>query len=218
MKFAVVEYSSKSGGIWRHTPDAPNYLQDPAKVIDATSFGSYVSALSGEHIPLTKFVGADKLLNKVYKRITGSWPGNYSVEHFGQFDVLLIVHQISDAHEIARFVARIKRQYPQIFIIGVPTQPFGILKPHLEADATAKQNFINYMNACDVFLTVVKTTKGWYESMSNTPVVYLPQIYPTHFAAQHFLPKQEKEKSIFVAGITDRPNISQGNSGCQSSA
>ena len=210
MNFAVVEYSSKSGNIWRSAPNHPNYLEDPEKVIDPTSFGCYVSALAGQHIPLTKFVGADKLSNKIIKRLTGSWPRNYSLEYFKRFDVLMIVYQISDAHEIARLVSRVKQAQPNTFIIGVPTQPYGILKTHLADNPTAKQHFIDYMNRCDVFLTVVKATQSWYESMTSTPVVYLPQIYPTHWATRFFTKHATKEKTIFVAGITDRPKISQG--------
>jgi len=46
--------------------------------------------------------------------------------------------------------------------------------------------------------------------MTNTEVVYLPQIYPTHYASRFFTKRAAKEKAIFVAGITDRPNILQG--------
>ena len=210
MNFAVVEYSSKSGEIWRAAPDRPNYLEDPEKVIDPTSFGCYVSALAGEHIPLTKFVGKDKLANKIIKRLTGSWPPGYSIEYFSRFDVLLVVHQISDAHEIASFTKRLRSAYPHIVIIGVPTQPFGLLKAHFAANPMAQANFISYMNDCSVFLTVVKETKSWYESLTRTPTAYLPQIYPVHFAAQFHQERSAKERAIFAAGITNRSNIAQG--------
>lgn len=208
MKFAVIEYSSKSGGIWRHRDEHPNYLEDPQKVIDPTSFGCYVSALKGEHIPILHLVGV-KWAKKIYKRLTGNWP-TYSLDYLKQFDTLLLVHQISDAHEVLRFARRVKKELPHIFILGVPTQPFGILQPHLDAHPKEKKTFIDFINTCDIFLTVVKPTQGWYESLTKTPVVYLPQIYPTHFASQFFLPRQKKEKIIFAAGITSRPNITQG--------
>lgn len=210
MKFAVVEYNSKSGGIWRAQPDKPNYLENPATVIDPTSFGCYVSALRGEHIPLVKIAGAGRLWARLTKKLTGHWPSNYSLSYFARFDVLLCVHQISDAHEIALFVQRLKTEYPKIFIVGVPTQPYGILQPHLETNTQAKQDFVDYLNACDLFLTVVRATQDWYESLTTTPVIYLPQIYPAHFAGKHFRPLEEKDRTIFIAGITDRPNIRQG--------
>lgn len=210
MKFTVVEYSSKSGDIWRPAPGKPNYLEDSEKVIDPTSFGCYVSALAGEHIPLTKLVGANLITNKIIKRLTGAWPPNYSIKYLAKFDTLMVVHQISDAHEIARLLLRLKQELPNIFIIGVPTQPYGILKPHLESNPKARKHFITYMNNCDVFLSVVKSTQNWYESMTNTRVVYLPQIYPAHYATQYHQARAQKEQTIFVAGITDRPNVIQG--------
>src|SRR3989338_8201006 len=132
MRFAVIEYTSKTGNIWRHRPGQPNYLEDPVKVIDPTSFGCYVSALAGEHIPLTKLIGTHHLLKRAVKKITGSWPRNYPLDYLKKFDTLLVVHQISNAHEIAAFVKRLKRELPHLFILGVPTQPYGLLRPHLE--------------------------------------------------------------------------------------
>lgn len=208
MKFAVVEYNSKSGKIWRHRDGHPNYLEDPQKVIDPTSFGGYVSALNGQHIPLLRFVGVNTV-KKVYKKLTGRWP-KYALDYFRKFDVLLVVHQISDAHEMANFVRRVRKELPHIFIFGVPTQPFGVLHPYVESNPQAKKNFLDFLNNCHVFISVVKATNWWYESLTKTPVVYLPQIYPTHFASQYFLPQEKKDKVIFAAGITDRPNISQG--------
>ncbi|MFH1353924.1 MAG: hypothetical protein ABIH36_01425 [bacterium] len=210
MNFAVIEYTSKSGQVWRHRPGQPNYLQDPAKVIDPTSFGCYVSALAGEHIPLTKLIGTGSLLKRIIKKLTGSWPQNYSLEYLRKFDCLIVVHQISNAHEVTAFVERLKRELPRLFIFGVPTQPYGILKPHLEKNDRARHNFVEYMNACDVFLTVVKDTKSWYESLTTTPVEYLPQIYPAHFAAKFFKAQQQKDKVLFVAGVTSRPEIIRG--------
>ena len=210
MNFAVIEYSSKSGDIWHHQPGQPNYLQDPGKVIDPTSFGCYVSAFSGEHIPLTKLIGTRSLLKRSFKKITGSWPQNYSLDYLKKFNTLLVVHQISNAHEIAAFVKRLKRELPRLFILGVPTQPYGLLRPHLENNPKAKQDFVAYINACDLFLTVVEATKDWYASLTATPVKYLPQIYPAHFAAQFWQPREHKDKIIFAAGVTDRPDITKG--------
>lgn len=208
MKFAVIEYNSKTGKIWRHTPEKPNYLADPQKEIDPTSFGGYVSALNAEHIPILHFVGVNAV-KKVYKRLTGHWP-TYSLDYLKQFNTLLVVHQISDAHEIASVVKRVRKELPHIFILGVPTQPFGILKPYLESHPEAKQHFIDYLNQCHVFISVVKATNWWYESLTKTPVIYLPQIYPAHYANQYVLPRENKSKIILAAGITDRPSITQG--------
>lgn len=209
MKFAVVEYTSKSGNIWRATPARPNYLEDPQRVIDPTSFGGYVSALQGEHIPLTLFA-ARGLFSRALKKITGWWPPGYPLRYFKKFNALLVVHQVSDAHEIARFTRRVRQAYPHICLIGVPTQPYGMLRAHLERSPAARRYFIEYLKHCHVFLTVVKSTLPWYASLTDTPVVYLPQIYPAHFAARFAKSRSHKEPAIFVAGVTERPHISRG--------
>jgi hypothetical protein len=194
---------------WKHTPERPNYLADPEKEIDPTSFGGYVSALNGQHVPLTYLIKPN-LVRKIVKRLTGWWPQTYDLSYLRQFDTLLVVHQISNAHEIASFSRRLKRTYPNIFVLGVPTQPYGILKEHIDHDPRARQRFIEYMNTCDLFLVVVKATQHWYESLTDTPIIYLPQIYPAQYANQFFLPRAKKDKVIFVAGITHRHDISKG--------
>lgn len=209
MKFAVVEYTTKTGQIWRPTPERPNYLGDPQKEIDPTSFACYTTALNGEHIPLVGLVGVNKI-KKAIKRLTGSWPDNYSLDYLKQFDAMMIVHQLSDSHEMERLVQRVKKELPPIFIIGVPTQPFGILKEKLEADPKQATIFKSYMDACDVFLTVVKSTADWYQTQTKTPVVYMPQPYPYHYARQFFKARAGKQPSILVAGVTQRPDIKKG--------
>lgn len=209
MKFAVVEYDSKSHEIWRHTDERPNYLADPLTEIDPTSFGCYVSALSGEHIPLKSLAGAGSVWRRGTKRLTGRWP-NYSLDYLAQFDVLLVVHQLADAHELVRAVQRLQQLPKHPFIIGVPTQPYGLLREATEQDPVAKKNLIAFIKACDVFTSIVEDTVSWYQELSGVPVTYLPQPYPVEFASKNFLPRQEKDKTIFVAGVTQRDNIKQG--------
>lgn len=218
MKFAVVEYTSKSGSIWRHTPAKPNYLADPDREIDPTSFGCYVSALAGEHIPLKGLVTGSVIplspvtifTRRLYRKLFGHWPKNYSLEYFKQFDVLMAVHQISDGHEITTLVKRLKKELPHIFIIGVPTQPYGLLKHHWENNSGWLKDFQDFMNTCDVFATLTNSTKEQWATMTTTPVVYLPQPYPFEYAFQFFKPLPQKHPIIFVAGVTDRPDIKRG--------
>ncbi|MEX1112801.1 MAG: hypothetical protein WEC84_05050, partial [Candidatus Andersenbacteria bacterium] len=209
MKFAVIEYNSKTGKIWHHTPERPNYLCDPIREIDPTSFGCYVSALEGEHIPLLALV-KPTFYKKVLKRLTGSWPGSYDLSYLKDFEALLVVYQISDGHEMVVFLRRLRREFPHITIIGVPTQPWGLLQQHWDKRLNAKQEIIDFMNACDVFLTIVKSTRDQWQAMSSTPVEYLPQPYPVRHAAKQFVPRESKDKIIFVAGVTDRPDIAKG--------
>lgn len=218
MKFAVVEYNSKTGDIWRHTESRPNFLADPIREIDPTSFGCYVSALRGEHIPLAGLIvgslsGASRLTiayRQIIKRLTGSWPKRYSLEYLARFDAIMLVHQLSDAHELARAATRLRALYPKLTIIGVPTQPFGILRQKLESDHQARADFSTYLNACHVFISVVKATVPWYQKLTKTPVVYVPQPYPVAYASHHGKQRTIKDQTIIVAGVTQRDNIKLG--------
>lgn len=215
MKFAVVEYSSKTGSIWKHTVERPNYLCDPIREIDPTSFGCYVSALEGEHIPLISLiVGAAvplpvRIYRKIVKRFIGKWP-LYDTSYLGQFNALLVVYQLSDGHEMVRLVQQLRKKYPHQAIIGVPTQPYGILKSHWESVHNAKEEIQKFMDACHVFLTIVERTTPAWQQLTVTPVLYMPQPYPAQFAAEHYKTRQEKDPIIFVAGVTGRDTITKG--------
>lgn len=220
MKFAVVEYDSKSGNVWRHSSQRPNYLANPQKEIDPTSFGCYVSALAGEHIPLKGLVigpinqtsGLNILYRKIYKRLLHNWPSNYSLDYLLRFDALLMVHQLSDTSDMIRAIRRLKklRTDTQPLLIGVPTQPYGLLKQTTTTNPKAAQELKEFINECDVFVSVVKQTTSWYANQSSTPVKYLPQPYPVLYASQYLLPRTQKEKTILIAGVSQRPNIIQG--------
>lgn len=216
MKFAVVEYSSKTKAIWRHTVDRPNYLCDPIKEIDPTSFGCYVSALEGEHIPLTHFIiGSQigllrRLYRKIIKRASGSWPESYNIDYLSKFDALLVVYQLSDGHEMVNFMKRLRRQLPNIKVLGVPTQPYRILQDAWSRDAEKESEIKEFIAQCDIFLTIVESTKPMWENISSVPVVYLPQPYPVEFATKEWKPRVNKRNIIYVAGVTDRKNIILG--------
>lgn len=209
MKFAVVEYTSKSGKIWRHTPKRPNYVCDPQKEIDPTSFGCYVSALAGEHIPLSVLI-APTFIDKVVKRFTGSWRQTYSLEYLASFDVVMIVHQISDGHEITAFTRRLKETYPTLFIIGVATQPFGLLQSYWETHPGWLRDFREFMELCHVYVSIVKDTVPQWQKLAQAPVEYLPQPYPSAFASQFYQPHSKKQPILFVAGVPSRPLIVRG--------
>lgn len=215
MKFAVVEYSSKTKKIWRHTAERPNYLCDPIHEIDPTSFGCYVSAFEGEHIPLISLItGKDVLApvrfyRKIMKRLTGVWP-TYDISYLGQFDALLVVYQISDGHEMVALAQRLRTEYPSQVIIGVPTQPYGILREYWDTHAHAISEMRNFMRSCHAFVTIVKSTLRKWERISRVPVVYMPQPYPAAFASKIFRERNQKSNIIFVAGVTGRNNIIKG--------
>ena len=218
MKFAVVEYSSKSGKVWQHTDAKPNYLADPDKEIDPTSFGCYVSALHGQHIPLKGFmlgnvVPTNKVVvsgRRLFRKLFKHWPQNYDLSYFQQFDVLMVVHQISDGHEMTLFTKKLWQVSPRPLIIGVPTQPFGLWKDYYAKRPAEYTDFQQYLHACDVFLTVVESTKNDWQAMTDTPVTYLAQPYPVEYALKYWQGVEAKKPIILVAGVTDRPNIALG--------
>ncbi len=217
MKFAVLEYTSKSGLVWHHTDNKPNYLCNPVTEIDPTSFGCYVSALKGEHIPLTGLIlgpvnnisPSVKFYRKVIKRAFRFWPG-YSLKYLQSFDALLVVHQLSETKELNRALQRLRHLQPHPVIVGVPTQPFGILNHAFATTFDALHDFRNFMSYCDVFVSIVQSTVPFYQAHTQTPVVYLPQPYPAAFASQFFQPLSQKDKTILVAGVTQRDNIKKG--------
>ncbi|HSX24658.1 MAG TPA: hypothetical protein VLG69_01695 [Candidatus Andersenbacteria bacterium] len=216
MKFAVIEYSSKTRKIWHHTESRPNYICDPIKEIDPTSFGCYVSALKGEHIPLTYLIIGDevnpitRIYRKISKRISGSWPLSYSIEYLSTFDALLVVYQISDGHEMVAFLKKLRSTYPNIIIIGVPTQPYGILKDLWNANPEKRTEIKSFIDQCDVFLTIAVSTLEKWQELTERPVLYLPQPYPVEYALQEWKSRNAKSNIIFVAGITGRENIIKG--------
>lgn len=208
MRFAVVEYASKTGKIWKHTKERPNYLCDPQKEIDPTSFGCYVSALEGEHIPILSLV-KPSIVKRVMRKVSGRWP-RYDISYLSKFDVIMIVHQISDGHEVTALTKRIRSAFPSIKIIGVPTQPYGILKDYWTKNPDWKSDFQDFMDSCHVFISIVESTVPAWKEMTSSPVIYLPQPYPTAYSETFAKPRTEKEKILFVAGRTDRDNISKG--------
>lgn len=210
MKFAVVEYFSKSGRIWHHSDEKPNYLCDPHREIDPTSFGCYVSALKGDHIPLTYVIGTDSLFKRLVRKITGSWPQGYDISMFEEYDVLMVVYEVANGPTLTKFINKVKQKYPKIKILGVPTQPYGLLKKQWEDQPSILKELKDFINAGDIFVTIVKSTLDEWGELSDVPVRYLPQPYPVEYASRFRKDLEEKKNIIFVAGVTERPNIKKG--------
>ena len=210
MTFAVVEYSSKSGAVWHHTDTKPNYLCDPHTEIDPTSFGCYVSALKGEHIPLTQVIRTNKLTNRIIRNLSGSWPNNYPLHIFKKYDVIMVVYEVANGPALTQFMKRIKQTFPNLKILGVPTQPYGLLKARWEKSPTVQKEIQQFMLQCDIFLTIVKNTQKAWQELSPTPVLYLPQPYPVEYSTSFFKPLAKKQNIIYVPGVTGRPEISKG--------
>ncbi|MDP3997141.1 MAG: hypothetical protein Q8P73_01440 [bacterium] len=218
MKFAVLEYTSKSGRVWRHQENKPNYLCNPQTEIDPTSFGCYVSALKGEHVPLLGLIvgpvnhvsPAAVLFRKIIKRLSGSWPDDYNLEYLRRFDTIMTVHQLSDTREMIKAVNHLRETSPRPFIIGVPTQPYGILRQAVENNPISKKDLVDFIQSCDIFISVVRDTVDWYTKISGVKASYLPQPYPTHYATKFFKDGGHKNNTIIIAGVTQRSDITKG--------
>lgn len=217
MKFACVEYTTKTDKVWIPSEEHPNYLGDPLSEIDPTSFGSYTTAFNGEHVPLMGAVLGQLdgnilqgLFQRLHWRLFGEW-GKYSLGYFKKFDTLLVVYDWKRGNEIAKFVKRIRKTYPEKVIVGVPTQPFGQLREQWRNGKEQLSWLIDFYNSCDAILSIVRSTVPYQQSLTKTPVVYIPQPYPAEYAQQNWRDLSDKESVIFIAGETSRPDILAGH-------
>ncbi len=217
MKFACVEYTTKTRRVWIPSEEHPNYLGDPLTEIDPTSFGSYTTAFQGQHVPLTGAILGQldgNVLGGIYQRLhwrlLGSW-GNYSIKYFKNFDTILAVYDWHRGREMADFVKRIRKELPGVVVVGVPTQPFGQLRDRWRNDGNQLTYLRNFYDSCHAVLSIVRATVQYQQSLTSTPVVYLPQPYPAEYAVQFRHSPQDKEPIIFIAGETSRPDIMAGH-------
>ncbi len=216
MKFCCVEYTTKTRRVWVPSVDHPNYLGDPMREIDPTSFGSYTTAFNGEHVPLTGAIlgqlegnTIQLLAQRLHWALFRRW-GPYSVRYFRKFDTILCVYDWRRGREITDFVRRIRREQPHSVVIGVPTQPFGALREAWR-DHRNLAPLVEFYDSCHVVLSVVRATVPYQQAMTHTPVVYIPQPYPAEYAAQFWQPGKAKSHSVFIAGETTRPDILAGH-------
>ena len=122
----------------------------------------------------------------------------------------MVVHDIAHGLEVTAFTKKLKETYPEIIVLGVPTQPYGILKRHWEKNKAWLDDFKEFMNNCDVFISIVESTVPIWKKLAKVKVRYLPQPYTVEYASRYFKKLGDKKDVIFVAGVTDRDNIKQG--------
>lgn len=216
MKFACLEYTTKTGKIWE-PKSHPNFLGDPINEIDPTSFASYTTALSGKHVPLTGLIlgqlegkKIQEIGQKINWKLRKHW-ANYSLDFLDQFDTILAVFDWRRGREMAEFAAKVRKEKPNIVLIGVPTQPFGQLRESWREDPINLCNLINFFDSCHAVISIVRDTVPYQQSLTKTPVVYIPQPYPVEFALKNWKNLSQKEQTIFVAGETSRPDIIAGH-------
>lgn len=212
MKFAVIEYETKTNKIWRHTNERPNYLCDPQNEIDPTSYGCYASALKGEYISLKGLI-MESLENppsffqeaKFRLRKKQGIKLNYSLDYLKKFDVVLALSHITENAVMTSFAEYFKETFPEKILLGSSPYPFGRLREAWR-EKTWYKNYLRLIDACDIFINVHRQANDYQQLMTKTPVVYIPQPYPYEFAKRFFKKRGEKEKIIFCAGDTNRPD------------
>lgn len=233
MRFACIEYTTKTGTIWRPAPTRPNYLCDPEREIDPTSFGCYTSALDGEHIPLTGLIyqslehppsNLQRMRQDVARRFHGSFH-SYDLTYLRKFDVLLVVYQISNGDELMRFTQRARTELPDTVIVSCSSPPLGRLKEYWKNQPETVETYRAFIRASHFNMNVCRTTVPFYRLLTNNPSLYLPQPYPVEYALQQGVGSrmsgvegnkltagaQADPPIIYVAGDTVRPDIMSGH-------
>lgn len=212
IKFACIEYSTKSGTIWRPSLGKPNYLCDPEKEIDPTSFGCWTEALGGEHIPVSYLrigknthSGAYKLtraLDLFWEKINKK-PIYHNLNYIKKFNlILLLVHSFS-MPLVANLICKLKRIHPKALYLGSIDSPLGKLREVWKKNKEYRA-FKTFADHCNLFINVNRVAQDYLEYITKTKVIYLPQFYPFAYAFQFFKPRKKKEKTILVAGETER--------------
>lgn len=192
MRFACIEYTTKTDRIWRPTPERPNYLCDPEREIDPTSFGCYTTALDGEHVPLTGLIYGSleyppsirqRAQQDVARRFGGSFRP-YNLNYLQKFDVLLVVYQMSNDDELVRFMQRVRKEFPDIIIVSCSSPPFGRLREYWKDHPETVERYRAFIRSSHFNMNVCRATVPWYRAFTDVPSLYLPQPYPVEYAME----------------------------------
>lgn len=222
MKFACVEFRTKSGGIWDRAKEKPNYLCNP-KIIDTCSFGCWTSALGGEHIPLLWFK-LRKLPNRIYHNylaprmsrfhylgytilsvlINRAFQKFHNLHYLTKFDVVLVPLYDYSIPETAKFIVEAKKLRKKPIFLGAFGNTFNSFREAWKSPENYRY-FKIFIDNCDVFINWGHDAISSYlEQYTNTPVVNFTMFYPFEFARSFFEPYENKEKIIFVSGHSQR--------------
>jgi glycosyltransferase involved in cell wall biosynthesis len=220
IRFACIEYQTKTGRIWRHTAARPNYLCDPQKEIDPTSFGCYTSALAGEHIPLAPLRAGTLFTNNPLRRwwraqlarFSFPSPASYSLRYLQRFNTLLVVYQFGGDQHLIEFMQRVRREFPHTIIASTSSPPWGKLMEYWQREPEATRRYADFLAASHFNMNVVRSTLPFYRFAFTTPSLYLPQPYPSHFAFKEAGRKTDSQGKpiVYIAGDTTRPQVILG--------
>ncbi len=212
IKFACIEYSTKSGEIWQKKPGRPNYLCDPKKEIDPTSFGAFTSALSGEHIPVS-YLRIPKKQGSLNFKIRRSFdllqekinqePIYHNLEYIKKFNLILVLIHSFSMPLMAELLPRLKKINPKALYLGSIDSPLGKLREVWKKDREFIA-FKRFADQCDIFINVNRAAQKYLEYITKSKVIYFPQFYPYKFAKKFYKTRDQKENSILVGGDSSR--------------
>lgn len=219
MRFACIEFTTKARKIWRPTPERPNYLCDPEREIDPTSFGCYTSALNGAHIPLSGLIYGSletppsplqRLRQDLTRRFTGQFRP-YDLSFLADLDVLLVIYQLSNDDEIVRFIQRARKELRNTLLVSCSSPPFGRLREHWKDHPETITRYQTFLDSTQVNMNVCRATVPFYRQLTTTPSLYLPQPYPVEYAVEYAQKNTGHRPILYVAGDTVRPDIVTGH-------
>ena len=221
VRFASVRYRTKSGRIWEGNRARPVESHDLKKEIDITSYGCWTEILEGKEIPLDHIrfgIERDhwgyplaKTLLKVSKKTLGKIPYR-CLDLLKDINLLLVTTFSYSIPEMTDFLEKyrdtLKDGNREVVVLGAMEETLDIFRRRWEHDPKALSRFIDFANACDIFLTPYHSgTKRYHELLMKTPVVYFPLFFPVQFAQQFAVNTEDKKREILVVtskGNTDR--------------
>lgn len=224
MKFACIDYRTKSGKIWKAVENKPNYLCNPDNEIDHTSYGTWTSALQGEHIPLRWIVEGKfdlpyielikrqaSLMQRILLKLRKSKiqqstnPINFAnIDYLKRFDLILLCMHYEVPDVFADLAKSIKDQFPsKILLTTHGTFNLGRVREFWRNNNWFK-NFKNFINSGDAFVIVNPGTESYFELVCKKPIIYFPQLYPIEYTKKFFRNYSDKEDVIFIGASTQR--------------
>jgi hypothetical protein len=224
--FACITFNTKSGAIWRPTPDKPNYLCDPKKEVDVGAYGNWVTALRGELIPLHWLIdgkvrrGAvnpisfhESIPFRAWRRFRKEFRNDRpkritfgNLNYLEKFNVILVSFYYSHHSEFRQFILNAKERYPEKIFLGVHDFNLGRVREFWR-NPDWYNNFVSFLNHTDIVILLNKVARDYYSLITNRPIVYFPVFYPTSYTKRFFVQRAEKEKKLFIAGTTERMDI-----------
>lgn len=211
ISFAYVDAGTKSGRIWRHTAERPNFRCDPKNEIDHTSFGCYPSVLEGEMVPVSflefgregiKYLDVWQKVRKRLKRPTKF----RRIDYLNKFNVLLVCYDLWFGGKATSLLRALRAGGYKGKILGAANFNLGRIREEWRKEAWYR-DYLAFTNLCDIYFSLNAVGMDYHRLVTKVPVVYMPQPYPFDYAHAYFRPRAEKKRQIFIAGDTSRLDI-----------